>query len=96
MLNFEQEVELGKRLKIWSVNPSELKAIDLSQEDISKYRGDFNNPGINSPYRDRSIEENLELFENMKNGKKPLERQDLVRLQRISSRISPLQRLYLR
>jgi len=42
---------------------------DLSQEDISKYRGDFNNPGINSPYRDRSIEENLELFENMKNGK---------------------------
>lgn len=42
---------------------------DLSQEDISKYRGDFNNPGINSPYRNRSVEENLELFENMKNGK---------------------------
>ena len=42
---------------------------DLSQEDISKYRGDFNNPGIDSPYRNRSVEENLELFENMKNGK---------------------------
>ena len=42
---------------------------DLSQEEISKYRGDFNTPGKLSPYRDRSVEENLELFENMKNGK---------------------------
>ena len=41
---------------------------DLSQEEISKYRGDFNTPGTPSPYRNRSIEENLELFENMKNG----------------------------
>ena len=41
---------------------------DLSPEEINKYRGDFNTPGINSPYRNRSVEENLELFENMKNG----------------------------
>ena len=38
---------------------------DLSQEEISKYRGDFNTPGTLSPYRNRSVEENLELFENM-------------------------------
>ena len=41
---------------------------ELSPEDISKYRGSLNEPGINSPYRERSVEENLELFENMKNG----------------------------
>jgi len=41
---------------------------DLSAEQIREYRGDFNTPGKNSPYRDRSVEENLELFENMKNG----------------------------
>ncbi|MBE5970781.1 MAG: glutamine--tRNA ligase/YqeY domain fusion protein [Lachnospiraceae bacterium] len=42
---------------------------DLTAEQIKEYRGDFTTPGKNSPYRDRSIEENLELFENMKNGK---------------------------
>ena len=41
---------------------------DLSQEEITKYRGDFNTPGKESPYRNRSIEENLELFENMRKG----------------------------
>ena len=41
---------------------------DLSADEIREYRGDFNTPGKNSPYRDRSVEENLELFENMKNG----------------------------
>ncbi len=41
---------------------------DLSAEQIKEYRGDFTTPGKNSPYRDRSIEENLQLFENMKNG----------------------------
>ncbi len=41
---------------------------DLSAEEIREYRGDFNTPGKNSPYRDRSVEENLELFENMKKG----------------------------
>ena len=42
---------------------------DLSQEEVSAYRGDDKTPGKNSPYRDRSIEENLKLFEEMKNGK---------------------------
>ena len=41
---------------------------DLSADQIKEYRGDFTTPGKNSPYRDRSIEENLQLFENMKNG----------------------------
>ena len=41
---------------------------DLSQEEMSKYRGTLTEPGINSPYRDRSVEENLKLFEEMRNG----------------------------
>lgn len=41
---------------------------DLTADEIREYRGDFNNPGKESPYRSRSVEENLELFENMKNG----------------------------
>lgn len=41
---------------------------DLTAEQIREYRGTLTEPGKNSPYRDRSIEENLELFENMKNG----------------------------
>ncbi|WAN63586.1 Glutaminyl-tRNA synthetase [Candidatus Phytoplasma rubi] len=41
---------------------------DLSAEELKKYRGDLFTPGINSPYRNRSIEKNLELFEKMKNG----------------------------
>jgi glutaminyl-tRNA synthetase len=42
---------------------------DLTPEQIREYRGTLTQPGKNSPYRDRSVEENLELFENMKNGK---------------------------
>ena len=42
---------------------------DLSSDEIKEYRGDFNTPGKNSPYRDRSIEENFKLFEEMKEGK---------------------------
>lgn len=41
---------------------------DLSADEIREYRGDFNNPGKESPYRNRSVEENLKLFEDMKNG----------------------------
>ena len=41
---------------------------DLSADQIKEYRGDFTTPRKNSPYRDRSVEENLQLFENMKNG----------------------------
>ncbi len=41
---------------------------DLSAEEIREYRGDFTTPGKESPYRNRSVEENLKLFEEMKNG----------------------------
>ena len=41
----------------------------LSAEEIREYRGTLTEPGKNSPYRDRSIEENLRLFEEMKEGK---------------------------
>lgn len=41
---------------------------DLTADEIREYRGDFNTPGKNSPYRDRTVEENLKLFEEMKNG----------------------------
>ena len=41
---------------------------DLSIDDIRKYRGTFTEPGKESPYRNRSIEENFDLFERMKNG----------------------------
>ena len=41
---------------------------DQNQEETTKNRGTLTEPGINSPYRDRSVEENLDLFERMKNG----------------------------
>ncbi len=41
---------------------------DLTAEEIREYRGTLTEPGKNSPYRDRSIEENLDLFIRMKNG----------------------------
>ncbi|MEH7127954.1 glutamine--tRNA ligase/YqeY domain fusion protein [Neobacillus drentensis] len=41
---------------------------DLSADEIREYRGTLTAPGKNSPYRDRSIEENLELFEKMRSG----------------------------
>ncbi|MDO5062156.1 MAG: glutamine--tRNA ligase/YqeY domain fusion protein [Peptostreptococcaceae bacterium] len=41
---------------------------DLSGDEIRAYRGTLTEAGKNSPYRDRSVEENLELFERMKNG----------------------------
>lgn len=41
---------------------------DLTAEEMREYRGTLTVPGKNSPYRDRSVEENLELFERMKNG----------------------------
>lgn len=41
---------------------------DLSADEMREMRGTLTEPGKNSPYRDRSIEENLDLFERMKNG----------------------------
>lgn len=42
---------------------------DLTADEIREYRGDFKTPGKESPYRDRSVEENLRLFEEMKHDK---------------------------
>ena len=44
---------------------------DLSAEEMKEYRGTLTEPGRESPYRNRSIEENLDLFERMKNGEFP-------------------------
>ncbi len=44
---------------------------DLSADEIREYRGTLTEPGKNSPYRDRSIEENLDLFQRMKDGEFP-------------------------
>ena len=41
---------------------------DLTPEEIREYRGTLTEPGKDSPYRNRSVEENLDLFERMKNG----------------------------
>ncbi|WP_300006029.1 glutamine--tRNA ligase [uncultured Cedecea sp.] len=41
---------------------------ELTPEQIREYRGTLTSPGKNSPYRDRSVEENLALFEKMRNG----------------------------
>ena len=41
---------------------------DLSPEEIKEYRGTLTEPGKDSPYRNRSVEENLDLFKRMKNG----------------------------
>ena len=57
---YEAAVKLIKKGKAY--------VCDLSPEEIREYRGTLTEPGKNSPYRDRSVEENLELFENMKNG----------------------------
>ena len=44
---------------------------DLSADEIREYRGTLKEPGKESPYRNRSVEENLALFEGMKNGEYP-------------------------
>ena len=44
---------------------------DLTAEEMKEYRGTLTEKGKNSPYRDRSVEENLDLFERMKNGEFP-------------------------
>jgi glutaminyl-tRNA synthetase len=44
---------------------------DLNSDEVTQYRGTLTQPGKNSPYRDRSIEENLDLFTRMRNGEFP-------------------------
>ena len=54
---------------VFLIKKGEAFVCDLSAEQIREYRGDFTTPGKESPYRNRSIEENLQLFEDMKAGK---------------------------
>ena len=59
-LMYEAAIKLIKKGKAF--------VCDLTAEQIREYRGTLTEPGKNSPYRDRSVEENLDLFERMKNG----------------------------
>ncbi len=61
---FDQMYEAAVKL----IKKGKAFVCDLSADEIREYRGTLTEPGKNSPYRDRSVEENLELFENMKNG----------------------------
>ena len=61
---FEQMYEAAIKL----IKKGKAFVCDLSAEEMRAYRGTLTEPGKNSPYRDRSIEENLDLFERMKNG----------------------------
>ena len=61
---FDQMYEAAVKL----IKKGKAFVCDLSADEIREYRGTLTEPGKNSPYRDRSIEENLTLFEGMKNG----------------------------
>lgn len=61
---FDQMYDLAVEL----IKKDKAFVCELSLDDMRKYKGDFNTPGKNSPYRDRPIEESLDLFERMKNG----------------------------
>ena len=64
---FEQMYEAAVKL----IRKGKAFVCDLTADEIREYRGTLTEPGKNSPYRDRSVEENLELFEGMKNGEYP-------------------------
>ncbi len=64
---FEQMYEAAVKL----IEKGKAFVCDLTAEQIREYRGTLTEPGKNSPYRDRSIEENMRLFEDMKEGKFP-------------------------
>ena len=64
---FEKFYEFALRL----IRKGKAYVDSLSAEEIRKYRGTLTEPGKESPYRNRSVEENLTLFEGMKNGEFP-------------------------
>jgi len=61
---FQQNYEIAVKL----IKEGKAYVCDLSPEEVSEYRGTLTQAGKNSPYRNRSVEENLDLFERMKNG----------------------------
>lgn len=64
---FEQMYEAAVKL----IQKGKAYVCDLTADEIREYRGTLTEPGKNSPYRDRSVEENLALFEGMKHGEYP-------------------------
>jgi glutaminyl-tRNA synthetase len=62
---FEQMYECAVKL----IQKGKAYVSDLSADEIKEYRGSFTEPGKEDPSSSRSVEENLQLFENMKNGK---------------------------
>ena len=62
---FDQMYEAAVKL----IKKGKAYVSDLSADEIREYRGTLTEPGKEDPYRDRSVEENLQLFEDMKNGK---------------------------
>jgi glutaminyl-tRNA synthetase len=64
---FDIKYEFARRL----IKAGRAYVCDLSPEEIREYRGTLTEPGKDSPCRDRSVEENLDLFERMKNGEFP-------------------------
>ena len=62
---FDQMYECAVKL----IRKGKAFVCDLTAEEIREYRGTLTEPGKESPYRDRSVEENLKLFEEMKDGK---------------------------
>ena len=64
---FDQCYELAVKL----IKDGKAYVDDLSKDEMREYRGTLTEPGTNSPWRDRSVEENLDLFERMKNGEFP-------------------------
>ena len=57
------------RCAVFLIKKGKAFVCDLTADQIREYRGDFTTPGMESPYRNRSVEENLALFEEMKEGK---------------------------
>ena len=62
---FEQMYEAAVKL----IKKGKAYVCDLTADEIREYRGTLTEPGKNSPYRERSVEENLQLFEEMRAGK---------------------------
>ena len=64
---FEQMYEAAEKL----IQKGKAYVCDLSAEEIREYRGTLKEPGKESPYRNRSVEENLDLFRRMRSGEFP-------------------------
>lgn len=61
---FEQIYQIAEKL----IQDGKAYVCSLNEEQVREYRGDFNTPGKDSPYRNRSVEENLDLFRRMRAG----------------------------